>query len=53
MADPGFWNNQEKAQTTLQEVKTLRGWVDPFDKLSGRVASALELDELLMPRHRR
>ncbi|HET7615098.1 MAG TPA: peptide chain release factor 2 [Gemmatimonadaceae bacterium] len=47
MADPGFWNNQEKAQTTLQEVKTLRGWVDPFDKLDGRVVSALELDELL------
>jgi peptide chain release factor 2 len=47
MADPGFWNDQEKAQTTLQEVKTLRGWVDPFDKLDGRVVSALELDELL------
>ncbi|MFN2637940.1 MAG: peptide chain release factor 2 [Gemmatimonadaceae bacterium] len=47
MADPGFWNNQEKAQATLQEVKTLRNWIDPFDKLDGRVASALELDELL------
>jgi len=47
MADPAFWNNQEKAQATLQEVKTLRGWLDPFDKLSGRIASALELDELL------
>lgn len=47
MADPGFWNNQEKAQTTLQETKTLRGWIDPYDKLSGRVVSAIELDELL------
>ena len=47
MADAGFWNNQEKAQTTLQEVKTLRGWLDPYDKLNGRVTSALELDELL------
>ena len=47
MADPGFWNNQEKAQATLQEVKSLRNWLDPYDKLSGRVDSALELDELL------
>jgi len=47
MADPAFWTNQEKAQTTLQEVKTLRGWMDPYDKLSGRVTSALELDEMI------
>ena len=47
MADPGFWNNQEKAQATLQEVKTLRNWIDPYDKLNRRVDSALELDELL------
>ena len=47
MADPGFWNNQEKAQATLQEVKTLRTWVDPFEKLNGRVVSALELDEMI------
>jgi hypothetical protein len=47
MADPGFWNSQEKAQATLSEVKSLRNWVDPFDKLAGRMDSALELDELL------
>ncbi|MEO8909280.1 MAG: peptide chain release factor 2 [Gemmatimonadaceae bacterium] len=47
MADPGFWGNQDKAQATLQEVKTLRGWVDPYDKLDGRVVSALELDEMI------
>jgi peptide chain release factor 2 len=47
MADPGFWNNQEKAQSTLQEVKTLRAWIDPFDKLNDRIVSAFELDELL------
>jgi len=47
MADPGFWNNQEKAQAILQEVKTLRGWIDPHDKLNDRIVSALELDELL------
>src|SRR3954451_13920373 len=47
MADPGFWNNQDKAQATLQEVKTLRAWIDPYDKLNDRIVSALELDELL------
>src|SRR4051812_42559283 len=47
MADPGFWNNQEKAQSTLQEVKTLRSWLDPYDKLNGRMTSAYELDELI------
>jgi peptide chain release factor 2 len=47
MADSGFWNNQEKAQATLQEVKTLRAWIDPYDKLNDRTVSALELDELL------
>jgi len=47
MAAPDFWSNQDKAQATLLEVKTLRSWLDPYDKLNGRVASALELDELI------
>ncbi len=47
MADPGFWNSQEKAQATLQEVKTLRNWLEPFDELHSRAVSATELDELL------
>src|SRR5438270_12635200 len=47
MADAGFWNNQEKAQATLQEVKSLRSWLDPYDKLHGRITSALELDEMI------
>jgi peptide chain release factor 2 len=47
MADPGFWSNQEKAQATLAEVKSLRIWLDPYDKLTGRLNSAIELDELL------
>src|SRR5712675_515286 len=47
MADPSFWNSQEKAQATLSEVKSLRNWIDPYDKLAGRMDSALELDELL------
>src|SRR5437764_8834336 len=47
MADPGFWNDQEKAQATLHKVKTLRAWIDPHDKLNDRLVSSLELDEML------
>ncbi len=47
MADPAFWNAQERARGVVQEVKTLKGWVDPFDKLIGRIAGAVELAELL------
>ena len=47
MADPSFWSNQEEAQRTLQEVKTLRAWVDPYDKLEAQLKTAQELHELL------
>ncbi|MGA1309883.1 MAG: peptide chain release factor 2 [Gemmatimonadaceae bacterium] len=47
MADPGFWNAQERAREVVQEVKTLKGWVDPYDRLIGRATSAIELAELL------
>jgi len=47
MADPAFWSSQDEAQRTLQEVKALRAWVDPYDKLESRLKSAEELHELL------
>jgi len=47
MADPAFWNAQERAREVVQEVKQLKGWLDPFDKLVGRIKSAVELVELL------
>jgi len=47
MSEPDFWNRQESAQVILQEVKALRSWIEPYDRLSGRVTSARELDELL------
>ena len=47
MAEADFWSDQEKAQGVLQEVKSLRTWIDPHDKISARVISAAELDELL------
>ena len=47
MAEADFWNNQEKAQEVLTEVKQLRGWVEPYEKLTERVTSAAEMDALL------
>jgi peptide chain release factor 2 len=47
MTETDFWNRQESAQEVLKEVKALRNWIDPYDKLAARVKSAEELDELL------
>jgi peptide chain release factor 2 len=47
MAEPAFWSDQEKARSVVQRVKELKGWIEPWDRLSGRVTSARELDELL------
>jgi peptide chain release factor 2 len=47
MADPGFWNAQERAREMVQEVKTLKNWIEPHDKLAGRLKSARELCGLL------
>ena len=47
MSDAGFWNAQERAREVVQEVKTLKNWIEPYDRLSGRITSAMELCELL------
>jgi hypothetical protein len=47
MADGSFWNHQDNARTVVQRVKELKGWIEPYDKLSGRITSARELEELL------
>jgi peptide chain release factor 2 len=47
MAEPAFWDDHEKARETIEEVKTLRQTVEPFDRLEGKVRSLLEMAELL------
>src|SRR5512144_1982752 len=47
MGAADFWNNQELAQSVVQQVKALKNWVDPFEALVARVQSAKELAELL------
>jgi peptide chain release factor 2 len=47
MADASFWNHQDNARTVVQRVKELKGWVEPYDRHTGRITSARELEELL------
>src|SRR4051812_48026546 len=51
MGEPGFWDNQQAAQGVVLQVKTLRGWIEPFDALDSRVTSGLELEEMLVSDH--
>ncbi len=47
MSEPGFWDNQERAQRVVQDVKTLRNWVEPFGQIETRVSDARDLLDLL------
>jgi peptide chain release factor 2 len=47
MGSADFWNNQEAAQEVVQQVKSLKNWVDPFEALIAGVQSTRELAELL------
>ena len=51
MSEAAFWNDQEHARDIVQQVKSLKGWIEPFDSLMARSASARELDELLAMEH--
>nr|WP_104022704.1 peptide chain release factor 2 [Gemmatirosa kalamazoonensis] len=47
MSEPGFWDNQERAQDVVKQVRDLRGWLEPYDALAKRVEGAVELRDLL------
>jgi len=47
MADPSFWNDQEKAREIINEVNQLKGWVDPWLQMSAKVDDLREMLELL------
>ena len=46
MQKPGFWDNQEAAQQVVQELKGLRGQVEPVQEVLQRVEDASILIEL-------
>ena len=47
MADAGFWTDQERAKSVVQQVKALKAWVDGFGSLEQRLRSAGELSAML------
>jgi peptide chain release factor 2 len=47
MADAGFWTNQERAQSVVQQVKSLKSWVESYGALEERLRSATELAQML------
>jgi peptide chain release factor 2 len=47
MAAPGFWDDQEKAQEAIQQMKSLKTTVEPFVGLDTRTREALELEEMI------
>ncbi len=47
MAEPSFWSNQDGAREDVLRVKELKGWIEPFEKLAGRITGAREMSELL------
>ena len=44
---PGFWSDPDTARTSVQEIKTLKNWLTPYDNLDQRLRGALEMAELL------
>jgi len=47
MAEPGFWDDAERARDVVAEVKELKGWVEPYGRATGRAAELTELADLL------
>jgi peptide chain release factor 2 len=47
MAEPGFWDNPDKAKQTVEQVKPLKGGTKPWLDLRARLDGALEMAGLL------
>ncbi len=43
---PDFWNDQQKAQSTLQEIKSLENWVNLWEDLNSRYTNLRDFIEL-------
>lgn len=47
MEDPSFWNDGERAREVIAEVNQLKGWIEPWQRMSSRVDHLGEMLELL------
>jgi peptide chain release factor 2 len=47
MAEGALWSDQERAKKVVEEVKTLKRWLEPYHALKKRVDDGFELSQLL------
>ncbi|UCC24874.1 MAG: peptide chain release factor 2 [Gemmatimonadales bacterium] len=47
MAEPGFWDHPDRAREVIDEANRLKGWIEPYRDLTGKVTALQELAELL------
>jgi peptide chain release factor 2 len=47
MAEAGFWDQPERTRAVVEDVRTLKRWLEPHDDLRQRIADALELAHLI------
>ena len=47
MSGPNFWGDPERAQQVAQQLKKVKGLVEPFERLAARIGDAQALRELL------
>ena len=46
MGSPGFWDNPEKAQETIQQIKPLNGLLKPYEELQSGIGDLQALADL-------
>lgn len=47
MAEPGFWDHPERARAVVDDVRSLKRWIEPHEDLRQRIDDALELAHLI------
>ena len=47
MAQPGFWDKQDKARETIAEANSIKRWLEPWRELHAKVGELNALAELL------
>jgi peptide chain release factor 2 len=47
MAEPGFWDNQDRAREVIDEANRLKGWIEPWTGAREKIGTLRELADLL------
>jgi peptide chain release factor 2 len=47
MAEPGFWDDPDRARGTIAEANRLKGWIEPWHEASTKIGTLTEMAELL------